>query len=246
MIFGYSTRETCKLILADEWFGYAESECFSTTNSLIQRTLIALNCLLLLTCRCSAYQISSWANQDICNQTWHWSESISPRFDSHYRDWRSTGNDGDGKKRISHQSTRSQHRYHTNAHGSMMIIIWTIIWLTWYGSTWGEMQPEWKRTSSSVHRYTSINIATEYLPEANWPWMLSDLCTQISMTCLTIPVTMHLQTLQIRRSRHWRRLQSMILSNHSRPSRRSWIWRGLVPSALTRRPHSCLSTWRKC
>ncbi len=46
MTFGYSKGKTLELILADEWFGHAESECFSTTNSLIQRILIALNCLM--------------------------------------------------------------------------------------------------------------------------------------------------------------------------------------------------------
>ncbi len=39
-----------------------------------------------------------------------------------------------------------------------MFIIWTIIWLTWYRSTWGEMQPKWKRTSSSVLWFTSTRI----------------------------------------------------------------------------------------
>ncbi len=31
----------------------------------------------------------------------------------------------------------------------------------------GEMQPEWKRTSSSVLWYTSTNTAREFLPEEN-------------------------------------------------------------------------------
>ena len=43
MTFGCSTGQTRGLTLADEWFGYAESECFSTTKSLTQRILNALS-----------------------------------------------------------------------------------------------------------------------------------------------------------------------------------------------------------
>ncbi len=83
---------------------------------------------------------------------------------------------------------------------------------------------------------TSTNIARQYLPEASWPlsWKLFDLSMQISMTYLMMHVTLH-------RSSHWRRSQSMILSDHSRPSRLSWIWRGQVPTASTGRPHSRLT-----
>ncbi len=66
----------------------------------------------------------------------------------------------------------------TNNHDTIsttMLIIWAIIWLTWYRSIWGEMQPEWKRASSLVQWYTSTNIAREFLPEASWTWMLFNL-----------------------------------------------------------------------
>ncbi len=69
----------------------------------------------------------------------------------------------------------------SNTHSTAMLIIWTIIWLTWYCTTWEEMQPEWKLTLSLVHWYTSTNIAREYFPEASWPWMLFDLSMQISL-----------------------------------------------------------------
>ncbi len=47
MTFGYSKGKTSELMLADEWFGYAESEWFSTIKSLIQRILNALSCLIV-------------------------------------------------------------------------------------------------------------------------------------------------------------------------------------------------------
>ncbi len=144
MTFGCSTGQTCELILADEWFGYAESECFSTTRSLTQRMLNALNHSMFFSCRCFACQVSTFTNHDICNQAGGRTIQSPLGFYQYNWDWRSAGNDGNGKTRVHRKSTECQHRYYENAHGprvlvstarsrqwysaAVILIIWTTIW----------------------------------------------------------------------------------------------------------------------
>ncbi len=54
-----------------------------------------------------------------------------------------------------------------NIHSTAMLIILNTIWLIWYRSIWGEMQPEWKCTSSLVHWYTNTELAKECLRGAS-------------------------------------------------------------------------------
>ncbi len=95
MTFGRSTGETRELILTDEWFGYAESECFSTTRSLTQRILNALNrsmFLLLQMLRMSSihfYQSRyKRPSQRLSNTKTAWILSISLWLEKHRQWWK--------------------------------------------------------------------------------------------------------------------------------------------------------------
>ncbi len=242
MTFGYSTGKTCDLILADKWFGYAESECFSTTNSLIRRILIALNCLMyfhLQSLRISRIPSNHsqyvQPSRRLSNTNIAWVLLTLPRLERRRQWWRCL-------TWIHHQSTWCQHRYHANAHGSRVLVSTTQSrkWCSsfepsydWHGTTVDEGR--WHRA-----RYTSTNIARKFLPEEKWPWILFNLCTLISMICLMIHVTAQLQNLRSRSNHCRRRSPLMIPSNHCRPSRRFWVRRGRVPDASTRMPNSCL------
>ncbi len=106
MTFGYSMEKTRELLLADEWFGYAESEWFLTMFFLLQ-----MLCISNILQRQSQSMLPNrrLINTDIALVWFAW-----PRLEKPRQWWR-------WSRIIPQQSAWCKHIYRANAHGSRFL-----------------------------------------------------------------------------------------------------------------------------